>query len=98
MRKQILTAIGVLLLGSTAAFASPQSLRSNFNDQRGNRTQQEQLVNRRNAPPAQYVQYQPASRQTTYRQNEVRYSKNQRKHHHKKAQRFDVRDSRQGRR
>jgi hypothetical protein len=100
MRKQILTAIGVLLIGSTAAFASPQWQRSNFNDQSGNRGQQEQQFNRRNAPRAQYAQYRNGSQQTTNRQrrpNEVRYVKNQRKHH-RNAQQFDSSYSRQGRR
>ena len=102
MRKQILTAIGVLLVGSTAAFASPQWQRSNFNDQGGSRPQQQQQqpVNRRNAPPAQYRQYRNAPQQTTNwqrRQNEIRYVKNQPKHH-KKAPRFNPGYSRQGRR
>jgi hypothetical protein len=101
MRKQILTAIGVLLVGSTAAFASPQWQHSNFNDQGGGRPQQrQQPVNRRNAPPAQYRQYRNAPQQTSNwqrRQNEIRYVKNQPKHH-KKAPRFNPGYSRQGRR
>ena len=89
MRKQILTAIGVIVLGSTAAFASPQWQGSNFNDHRGSQTQQH----------VQYAQYRPATRQMTYRQKKqlARFIKNQRKHH-RKAQRFESHDSRYGRR
>jgi hypothetical protein len=104
MRKQILTAIGVLLIGSTAAFASPQwQQRSNFNDQRGNRAQQQQQqpLNLRNAPPAQYAQYRNGSEQQISnllrKQNEARYVKNQAKQH-RKAPRFNSDYSRQGRR
>ena len=41
MKKQILTGLGVLLLGASMAVASPQSYRGNFNDQPQYRQQQQ---------------------------------------------------------
>jgi hypothetical protein len=59
MKKQILTGLGVLLLGASMAVASPQSYRGNFNDQPQYRQQQQQ-------PQQQYSRY---SRREVQRQH-----------------------------
>lgn len=45
MKKQILTSLGVLLLGTSMAFAAPQQMRANFNPQAP--AQQQQKWNQR---------------------------------------------------
>jgi hypothetical protein len=85
MRKQILTALGVLILGSSVAFASPQQDRSNFNDQRASQTQQRQYRNGRSGQNGQYGRYgrtpaQPVRWQTG-RQNDNRRIQLQKKYH-----------------
>jgi hypothetical protein len=81
MRKQILTALGVLIIGSTAAFASPLQYRGNFNDQRSGQIQQQQNRSHR----GQYGQYsrtpaQPVTWQQSRRQKDNRPIQNHKKH------------------
>ena len=52
MKKQILTGLGVLILGTSMAVASPQSYRGNFNDQPQFQTQrvEQRQQTRRHSP------------------------------------------------
>ena len=77
MKKQILTGLGVLLLGSTVAFAAPQSVRSNFNDSPAYQTQPQQQQRQWNQRGDQRQQTQRVNNQYT------RNSRRAQQQHHK---------------
>ena len=84
MKKQILTGIGVLLLGSSMAFAAPQTAHTNFNASPA--YQQQQIVQRdqrdqRNQTREPQQQYQRVRAQAPAQSRRVPQS---RKHHTRK--------------
>ena len=84
MKKQILTGLGVLLLGTSMAVASPQSFRGNFNDQPAYQTHRQPRQSSRRMSD----QYRLASRRIPQVQ---RHRHNDSRMKHRNSRRFNNR-------
>jgi hypothetical protein len=82
MKKQMMTALGILLLGSSVAFASPQPRSSNFNQQQSNQTQdwQRRDNNSRNNAPLRQSDNRDPRHISQLQQARVSNAKHHRKH------------------